>query len=140
VQDASRVLEEAFIGAEVEGSSRGRQRDDWRWWGASMASVVSALKGGSGEDGAEHHFEERRAGGTVDLASLGTKESVGGIGSVATPVEGGGSCNCSGKKNVKAYFRFFTFSKVRYVSSKGTNAEAACLAQRPNGPTAAVEK
>jgi hypothetical protein len=96
--------------------------------------------GGSRVDGAEHHFEKRRAGDTVDLASLGTEESAGGIGSVATPTEGGGSCNCSGKKNVKAYFHFFTFSKVRYVSSKGGNAEAACLAQRPNGPTTAVEK
>jgi hypothetical protein len=52
--------------------------------------------------GAGHHFEKRRVGGMVDSASLGTEESAGGIGAVATPTEGGGGCNCSGKKKVKA--------------------------------------
>jgi hypothetical protein len=40
-----------------------------------MASAALALKGGSGEDGARHHFERRRAGSTVDSTSLGAEKS-----------------------------------------------------------------
>jgi hypothetical protein len=36
VRDTPGVLGEAFIGDEVEGSGRRRQRNGWRWWGASM--------------------------------------------------------------------------------------------------------
>jgi hypothetical protein len=53
VWDAPGVFGEAFIGAGMEGSDRGRWRNGWRWWGASMAWVVLALKGrGSREDAA----------------------------------------------------------------------------------------
>jgi hypothetical protein len=38
------------------------------------------IEGGSREDGAGHHFEKRRAGGTIDSASLGTKELARGMG------------------------------------------------------------
>jgi hypothetical protein len=47
------------------------------------------IEGGSGEDGVEHRFEKRRAAATVDSASLGVKESAGGIEVAATPAEGG---------------------------------------------------
>jgi hypothetical protein len=84
VRSSPGVLGEAFIGAEVEGSGRGRRRNGWRWSAASMALAVSALKGwGSREDGAGHRFEKRRAGGAVDSASLGMEESAGGIRAVA---------------------------------------------------------
>jgi hypothetical protein len=59
-----------------------------------MASAILTMKGGSEEDGAGHCFEKRRVGGAVGLASLGTEESVGGIGVVATLAEGGGG-GCS---------------------------------------------
>jgi hypothetical protein len=65
VWDALGVLGEAFIGAGVEGSGRGRRRNGW-----------------SGEDEVGHRIKKRRVGGTVDSASLGTEESAGGIGSV----------------------------------------------------------
>jgi hypothetical protein len=58
-----------------------------------MASAISALKVGSGEDGVGHHFEKRRAGGVVDLASLGVEESARGIGAAATLAKGGGGCS-----------------------------------------------
>jgi hypothetical protein len=48
--------------------------------------------------------------------------------------------SCSGKKEVKAYFRFFTFSGVRGIKPEGTNTEVASWAQRPNGSAAAVGK
>jgi hypothetical protein len=51
------------------------------------------IEGGSGEDGAGHHFEKRRASGAVDSAYLGTEESAGGIGAAATPTKGGSGCN-----------------------------------------------
>jgi hypothetical protein len=35
----------AFYKPAEEGSGWERRRNGWRWWGASMASVVSALKG-----------------------------------------------------------------------------------------------
>jgi hypothetical protein len=37
----------AFNRPGEEGSVRGRRRNNWRWWGASMALDVSALKGGA---------------------------------------------------------------------------------------------
>jgi hypothetical protein len=52
------------------------------------------IEWGSGEDGAGQHFENRRAGGAVDSASLGMEESAKGIGAAATPAEGGGG-GCS---------------------------------------------
>jgi hypothetical protein len=52
------------------------------------------IEWGSGEDGAGHRSENRRAGGAVDSASLGVEESAGGIGAAATPAEGGGG-GCS---------------------------------------------
>jgi hypothetical protein len=94
VRDALGVLGEALIGAGVEGSGRGRRRNGW-----------------SREDEVGHRIKKRRVGGTVDSASLGTEESVGGIGWVATPTEGGGDCSCSGKKKVKAYFTSLRFRK-----------------------------
>jgi hypothetical protein len=36
VRDAPGVLGEVFIGAGVEASGQGRQRNNWRWWGGSM--------------------------------------------------------------------------------------------------------
>jgi hypothetical protein len=58
-----------------------------------MALAISALKGGSGEDGAGHCFLKRRAGGAVDSASLGVKDSIRGIGVAATLAKGGGGCS-----------------------------------------------
>jgi hypothetical protein len=98
------------------------------------------IEGGNREDGAGHHFVKGRAGDVADSASLGVEESAGGIGAVATPAEGGSGCSCSGKKKVKAYFCLFTILGVGGVNPEDANTEAACWAQRPNGPAAAVEK
>jgi hypothetical protein len=65
---------------------------------------------------------------------------VGGVRAAATLAKGGGGYSCWGKKKVKKYFCLFTFSGVGGVKPEYVNAEVACWAQRPNGPTAAVEK
>jgi hypothetical protein len=46
------------------------------------------ISGGSGEDGAGHHFEKRGAGDTIDSASLGVEELVGGIRAAAAAARG----------------------------------------------------
>jgi hypothetical protein len=152
--------DESYFDDEAKGKSRGGTRVgvDAGWRRCSRAPFIGPqrersgrdAKGnggelqwhwrGSGEDGVGHHFEKRRAGGTIDSASLGTEESIGVIEAAATPAEGGGGCSCSGKKKVKAYFCFFTFLGVGGVKPKDANAEVACWAQRSNGPAAMVEK
>jgi hypothetical protein len=73
----------------------------------SMAAFNSRVRGSEGDGSASvvEGENERRPSGTDAHA----KELARGIGAAATPVEGGGSCSCSGKKKVKATFRFFTF-------------------------------
>jgi hypothetical protein len=71
-----------------------------------MAAFNSRVRGSEG-DGSASVAEgeiERRPSGT-DARANGL---AGGIGAAATPVEGGGGYSCSGKKKVKAAFRFFT--------------------------------
>jgi hypothetical protein len=63
------------------------------------------------------------------------------IGAAVMALAGGDSgYSCSGKKEVKAYFRFFKFSGVRGIKLEGTNTEVSCWAQTPNGPVAVVGK
>jgi hypothetical protein len=76
----------ALEGAEPPGC-------EGEWWGAAMASAVSALKGEQ-RGWARHRFERRRAGDAVNSASMVTEESAGGIRAAATPAEcGGGGCS-----------------------------------------------
>jgi hypothetical protein len=63
VRSSPGVLGEAFIGAGVEGSGRRTQRNGWRWWGASMALAISALKGGV----------ERMGPGTISRRGVGRR-------------------------------------------------------------------
>jgi hypothetical protein len=58
-----------------------------------MAFGRFGIEGGSGEDGAGHHFKKRRAGGAVDSASLGVEESARGIRAAATLAKGVGGCS-----------------------------------------------
>jgi hypothetical protein len=47
VRSSLGVLGEAFIGAGVEWSGQGRQRNGWRWWGSFNGFGRFSIEGGA---------------------------------------------------------------------------------------------